>query len=358
VSATQTLGAAGGWTVSSGNGTYAETDANGWTYSGSSPYTASDATGTVSESGSDNTIVQTTVHSTWSTGNSVGVGAGWQISEGDRTMSTVSAGQWTAKGTAASSEGVGGDTPQNLDGTNTVTHSQNWSTTDTIKQTLGASANWLTTSHTDNYGSGSLDATSFNGSGAYSAYYQGGNGTATDSNSTLDSQNFNITVNYGAGGSSITSGSGTGHHGSSDTFGYSEGATWVGADSSQQYQASGGETTSSAIDTTWKYDPSGTWRPVQTHEVDTGNSTYTYQYSGSVSDPVLGGSDQATETDNGSYSYNDDLLIQTDPLGNKTYSGSDTGSGKAAGTYHENDYGSIADNSYTFTSGEPKTGHH
>jgi hypothetical protein len=322
VSATQMLGANDHWTVSSGSGTYSDTGVNGWTYSGSSPYTASDATGTVSESGSDNTIFQGTVHSTWSTGNSVGVGAGWQISEGDRTTSTVSAGQWTAKGTAAYSEGVGGDTPQSIDGTNTVTHSQNWSTTDTIKETLGASANWLTTSHTDNYGSGTLDSTIFNGSGAYIAYYQGGTGTATDSNSTVNSQTFDIAVSYGAGGVADTTGSGTAHQDSSDTFSYNEGNTWIGEYSSQQYSASGGQNTSSAIDTTWTYDPNGTWRAAQTHEVDSGNSSYTYQSSGSVSDPDLDGSDDATETDSGSYSCTDDLTIQTDSLALQRYVGS------------------------------------
>jgi hypothetical protein len=359
VSATQMLGANDHWTVSSGSGTYSDTGVNGWTYSGSSPYTASDATGTVSESGSDDTIVQGTVHSTWSTGNSVGVGAGWQISGGDRTLSTISAGQWTATGTAAYSKSMPEEAIDSfdIDGTNTVTHSQNWSTTDTIKQTLGASANWLTTSHTDNYGSGSLDSTSFSGTGNYTGPFDDP-GTATDTSGSLTSQNFNITVNHGASGAIITSGSGTGHQATSDTFGYSEGGASNPDDAysdSMTYSASGGATTSSVIDTTWKYDPSGSWRAAQTHEVDAGNASNTDNLTRTVVVAQGSAPDQSTVSDHSSYSYSRDLSVTTDPLGNMTISGSDTGAGKASGTFTSSGADNSNNDTYGYTGGGNQT---
>ena len=220
----------------------------------------------------------------------MGVGAGWEISSGDRTLSTVSAlanGPPSARPTIPTSWLV--RTRPGPSTAPTPSRTRKTGLPAPRSRGGGATGNWLTTSHTDNYGSGSLDATVFSGTGDYAGQW-GSDGTARDSNTTVDSQTFNITVNYGVGGVAHQ----RQRHRPSRFFLCSttaRAAPGSGEYSSQQYSASGGQTASSNIDTTWKYDPSGTWRPVSTDELDTGNSTYTYQYAGGVSDPV-GGSDQ------------------------------------------------------------------
>jgi hypothetical protein len=220
-------------------------------------------------------------------------------------------------------------------------------------------ANWLTTSHTDNYGSGSLDSTSFSGSGDYSGFFGGysdietESGTAHDNNSSLTSQTFDITVNYGAGGSSITSGTGTGHQAVSDTFSYDENGNPTDSDYSLSgtYTASGNATTSSVIDTTWKYDPSGSWRAAETHEVDAGSATNTDDLTQTVGATDDSTPEQSTVSDDNSYSYSRDLTVTTDPLGGVTISGSDTGAGTASGIFTSSGSDDSTDDTYEYTGG-------
>jgi len=81
-------------------------------------------------------------------------------------------------------------------------------------------------------------------------------------------------------------------------------------------------------------------------------STYTDQTASDFTDPDDSVLFQLTETETGSYSYTDDLLIQTDPLNNTTISGSDTGKGQASGVWNNSDHlGNTINESYTFTSG-------
>jgi len=276
--------------------------------------------------GADFAAYARTATAAWFFGNRIAVlrRVGWQARRRRWSASATSADQSTWQSNSTGGTWV-------YSGTATLSSNSSLHTSDS----LGGNGNWVTTSRTQNYGDSTLSASSFSGSANYddftNSYYgvwpqETGGGTVQDTTSTLTSQSFNIAVSYGGDGNPIYSGSGMGKQASADTLGYN--AAGLNQDTlgdSYQYSVSGGITSSSNIATDWTYDPGpGTWRAVQTQETDSGGNTYTNESTDRSSGP-----DDGEAHGNGSYSYTDNFLIQTDPQGDTTISGSDSGSGQA-----------------------------
>jgi hypothetical protein len=233
-----------------------------------------------------------------------------------------------------------------------------------VNQTLDSHGTWANTSLVNGWTAAELNQASYNGT-AYNVD-DGETNSYTDQSLSYTTQSFSGATTTQSG-QFITSGVGTAHQFSSDTYGYSNSYSYAydisasdpdasfgvfsgvteyfGRGNTVMQSSSGSQTLSADISSEWTLQPGNTWNAYDTKETDTGISTalasdtdyYNEDWElsndgGASLTELYTESGSLTGSTASSYGYSNQVEKSLNPSGTLSVSGSGADHGTAAGT--------------------------